>query len=75
MPKRPRKLQRALDTIELFGGIQGAAETAEDHGVEVSNIKYQKAPVWKYVSNGRIPVYLKWDSIENAKARKGESDG
>ena len=53
-----RRLQRAVDTINLYGGVMGAAEVAEALGVQVPNLSWTgMEPTWK-VSRGRIPVYL-----------------
>ena len=67
---RPRKVQRALDTLGLYDEIIGAAEVADLLGVEVSNLKWQKVPVWKRISNGRIPVYLRSDVEASRRLRE-----
>jgi hypothetical protein len=74
-PSRPRKLQRALDTIELYGGIMGVKSVAEEFGVAASNLdalgEGRRPEAWARIDCGR--VYLKHD-VEAAKARRASRE-
>jgi hypothetical protein len=63
---RDRRLQRALDTIALHGGILGVTSAANALGVHPANIDWHVEP-WDRIDCGR--VYLKAD-VEAAKAKK-----
>jgi hypothetical protein len=65
--KRPRKLQNALDTIQLYGGFAGVTSAAKTYGCEPGNIKWHLRP-WSRIDCGG--VYLDWDAREAAKARR-----
>jgi hypothetical protein len=67
-PERPRKLQRALDTIQAYGGIMGVTGAARRYGAEPGNIDYHLYE-WSEIECGR--VYLQWD-VDASKARKEE---
>ena len=69
-----RRLQRAVDTINLYGGLMGAAEVAERLGVQVPNLSWQNVePTWR-VSNGRIPVYLAAHVDLQIQQKKGKGE-
>jgi hypothetical protein len=73
-PMRDRRLQRALDTIHLHGGLMGAAEVAEALGKHVPNLSWVKEiqPVAR-ISRGRIPVYLAADVQAEVTRREGRA--
>lgn len=69
-----RRLQRAVDTINLYGGLMGAAEVAETLGVQVPNLSWTGIePTWR-VSNGRIPVYLAAD-VQHEMTKRNRRSG
>ena len=58
---RDRRLQRAVDTIKLHGGLMGAAEVAEALNVQVPNLGWTNVKPIARISRQRIPVYLAAD--------------
>jgi hypothetical protein len=63
---RDRRLQRAIDTIELAGGVMGVTSAARELGIESANINWHVQP-WTRIDCGR--VYLKADVLAAKEAR------
>jgi hypothetical protein len=65
---RDRRLQRALDTIALHGGLMGVTSAAKALGVQPANIDWHVEP-WDRIDCGR--VYLKAD-VQAAIEKKAQ---
>jgi hypothetical protein len=64
---RERRLQRALDTVQLAGGIMGVTSAARLYGCEPGNIDWHLEP-WDRIDCGR--VYLKADVLAAKRKRE-----
>jgi hypothetical protein len=73
VPMRDRRLQRALDTIHLHGGLMGAAEVADALGVHVPNLGWTGIEPVARISRGRIPVFLAADVQAEIIRREGRA--
>jgi hypothetical protein len=72
-PMRDRRLQRAIDTLNLHGGLMGAAEVADALGVKVPNLKWVGIEPVASISRGRIPVFLAADVQAEVTRREGKA--
>jgi hypothetical protein len=70
LPKRERRFQRALDTLQLNGGILGVTSAARLYGCEPGNIDWHLIP-WGKIDCGR--VYLRADVLAAKARREGKS--
>jgi hypothetical protein len=70
---RERRLQRAIDTLNLYGGLMGAAEVADALGIKVPNLKWVGIEPVASISRGRIPVFLAADVQAEITRREGRA--
>jgi hypothetical protein len=70
---RDRRLQRAIDTLNLHGGLMGAAEVADALGIKVPNLKWVGIEPVASISRGRIPVFLAADVQAEIIRREGRA--
>jgi hypothetical protein len=70
---RDRRLQRAIDTLNLYGGLMGAAEVADALGIKVPNLKWVGIEPVASISRGRIPVFLAADVQAEIIRREGRA--